>query len=74
VRHASVFQILKGLPGLYAGRHLENTKYVFMLRGRKITAEPVHASDEILLDVDGEAPGRLPATFEIVPRALLLKY
>ncbi len=74
VRHASVFQILKGLPGLYAGRHLENKKYVFMLRGRKITAEPVRSSDEILLDVDGEAPGRLPATFEIVPRALLLKY
>ena len=74
VRHASVFQILKGLPGLYAGRHLENKKYVFMLRGRKITAEPVRPSEEILLDVDGEAPGRLPATFEVVPRALLLKY
>ncbi len=74
VRNTSVFQILKGLPGLYKGRHLENKKNVFMLRGRKITAEPVRSSDEVLLDVDGEAPGRLPATFEVVPGALLLKY
>jgi diacylglycerol kinase family enzyme len=28
-------------------------------------------SDEVvLLDVDGEQPGRLPATFEILPHAL----
>jgi diacylglycerol kinase family enzyme len=45
-----------------------------MLRGRKITAEPADPADEVLLDVDGEAPGRLPATFEIVPRGLLLRY
>ena len=64
---------MKGFP-LYKGRHLENTRFVFMLRGRKITAEPVDPADEILIDVDGEAPGRLPATFEIVPRAILLKY
>lgn len=74
VRRASLLQFLKGFPALYKGRHLENTKYVFMLRGRKITAEPVDPADEVLLDVDGEAPGRLPATFEIVPRGLLLRY
>jgi len=74
VRKASLFQFMKGFPALYKGRHLENTRFVFMLRGRKITAEPVDPADEILIDVDGEAPGRLPATFEIVPRAILLKY
>ena len=74
VRKASLFQILKGLPSIYSGKHLNKTKHVFMLRGRKVTAEPVRSSDEVLLDVDGEAPGRLPATFEIVPRAILLKY
>lgn len=74
VRRTSLFQFMKGFPALYKGRHLENTRYVFMLRGRKITAEPVDPADEVLLDVDGEAPGRLPATFEIVPRGLLLRY
>jgi diacylglycerol kinase family enzyme len=30
-------------------------------------------SPKILLDVDGEAPGRLPATWTILPKALLLR-
>ncbi len=74
IRQASLFEIIKGFPSIYRGRHLENAKRVFMLRGRKIVAEPVSNADEVLLDVDGEAPGRLPAVFEIVPRAVLLKY
>ncbi|TIO13205.1 MAG: diacylglycerol kinase family lipid kinase, partial [Mesorhizobium sp.] len=27
-----------------------------------------------LVDVDGESPGRIPATFEILPGALTLRY
>ncbi len=74
IRQTSLFKFLRGIPSVYSGRHLEKEGDVFMLRGRKVTAEPVSSADEILLDVDGEAPGRLPATFEIVPRAILMKY
>ena len=74
IRRIPLWRLIKGFPSLYQGRHLNKTDSVFMLRGKKITAEPVNSSDEILIDVDGEAPGRLPATFEIVPRAILLKY
>jgi len=74
IRQTSLFKFLRGIPSVYSGRHLEKKGDVFMLRGKKVTAEPVSSSDEILLDVDGEAPGRLPATFEIVPRAILMKY
>ena len=40
------------------------------------TALHVHAEskEEVLLDVDGEAPGRLPATFEVLPGALRLQF
>jgi glycerol-3-phosphate dehydrogenase len=58
---------------IYRGEHLGELK-VTALRGRKITAIPVDGAAPVLLDVDGEAPGRLPATFEILPKALFLRY
>lgn len=73
IRKIPLWRVVQGFPSIYYGRHLNRKDYVFMLRGKKVTAEPVSSSDEILLDVDGEAPGRLPATFEIVPRAILLR-
>lgn len=54
---------------IYAGTHL-GMRQVEHARARRVQAE----SDEVvLLDVDGEQPGRLPASFEVVPGALLLK-
>jgi diacylglycerol kinase family enzyme len=38
-----------------------------------VHAEPLVPSDHVLLDIDGEAPGRLPATFEVRPAALHLR-
>ena len=74
IRQTSFFKFLRGIPSVYSGRHLEKEGDVFMLRGKKVTAEPVSSAEEVLLDVDGEAPGRLPATFEVLPRAILMKY
>jgi diacylglycerol kinase family enzyme len=34
---------------------------------------PVDGAAEVLLDVDGEAPGRLPATFELLAGALQVR-
>ena len=41
-------------------------------RARKVHAESA-AGEEVLLDVDGEQPGRLPATFELVRGAIHLR-
>jgi YegS/Rv2252/BmrU family lipid kinase len=62
--------VLRGMD-IYTGKHLTNPKVSFA-RARKIEAR---ASDgvEVLLDVDGEQPGRLPATFELVPGALKVR-
>lgn len=57
---------------IYRGAHLKR-EGTWCERARKVYAEPVNPNDSVLLDVDGEAPGALPATFEIVPGALLLR-
>lgn len=57
---------------LYSGAHLDHPN-VSVYRGRKIEAKPL-SNAPIYLDVEGEAPGSLPATFEVVPRALRLRF
>ncbi len=39
-------------------------------RGKKLRAS---SPEEVLIDLDGEQPGRLPLTFEILPRAVKIK-
>lgn len=72
LRDVGRLELLLKLRLVYPGKHL-NDKRVTVLRGRKISATPAPGAREVLLDVDGEAPGRLPATFEIIPRAILLR-
>ena len=56
---------------LYDGTHvkLPNTR---VLRARRVEAEPV-GDERVLLDVDGEQPGRLPARFTMLPGALRVR-
>jgi diacylglycerol kinase (ATP) len=56
---------------LYDGTHvtLRNTE---VLRARTVEAEPIGDSP-VLLDVDGEQPGRLPARITILPGALRVR-
>lgn len=64
--------LLRHARRFYEGTH-EQLDAVTTFRGRSITAIP-HTSSPVLLDVDGEPLGHLPATFEIVPRALRIQY
>jgi diacylglycerol kinase (ATP) len=59
---------------IYTGEHLNNPA-VTALRGAKVVAVPVAETRgrPVLIEVDGESAGRLPATFEIYPRALNLR-
>lgn len=56
---------------LYRGTHL-GLEHVHHAHASRVEAEPVDRQD-ILLDVDGEQPGRLPATFEVLPGSLLFR-
>ena len=56
---------------LYGGSHLSLPEVKSTL-ARKIEVSPVN-SEEIHIEVDGELPGKLPATFEILPKALKVR-
>ncbi len=62
-------EALKLSRKIYDGAHLSMDK-VTSRRARVVHAEPIEAGAVVELDVDGEAPGKLPAQFEIVPRSL----
>jgi diacylglycerol kinase (ATP) len=59
---------------IYTGEHLNNPA-VRVVRGAKVMALPVAETRgrPVLIEVDGESAGQLPATFEILPRALNLR-
>ncbi len=60
-----------GSGSLYDGSHIHNEK-VIETRASWVEAEPINAKP-VLLDIDGEAPGRLPARFDILTNALTLR-
>jgi diacylglycerol kinase family enzyme len=41
---------------------------------RRVEVRPVDPEQRIPLELDGETPGYLPATFEVVPGALKLRF
>jgi YegS/Rv2252/BmrU family lipid kinase len=65
-------RILANAPRLYLGAHLAMSEVGHAL-ARKITARPLHKDQIIEFEVDGELPGHLPATFQILPKALRVR-
>ena len=57
---------------VYRGQHLSRSGVGYR-RARRVRAEPENPSERVLLDIDGEAPGALPATFEVREGAVLLR-
>ncbi|HJZ86015.1 MAG TPA: diacylglycerol kinase family protein [Polyangia bacterium] len=68
----SRLELLTGGMKVYRGTHLGLPK-VTLARAQLVEAEPGQASERVLLDVDGEQPGRLPARFRLLPGVLRLK-
>lgn len=59
-------EAVMNLRRLYTGRLAEHPK-VTVLRGKRIMLD---SEQQVMLEADGEIPGRLPAAFEILPGAL----
>lgn len=66
-------EILTKINRIYEGTHL-SMKEVTGERVRQVEIAPVDPDARIPLELDGETPGRLPATFEVLPRALRLRF
>ncbi|RRH95313.1 diacylglycerol kinase family lipid kinase [Mesorhizobium tamadayense] len=74
LRAAGKLGLIRDIRLLYGGRH-RNHPAITILRGRKVLVEPLGDVEKngALVDIDGESPGRIPATFEILPGALTLR-
>ncbi len=55
---------------LYKGEHMSKAG-IRGLRGKRVQATPL-GDEPVLIDLDGEQPGRLPVTYEVLPGALKL--
>ena len=68
----SAMKIFTSAPRVYSGSHLLMPEVSHAL-ARKITVKAADSLAEIAMEVDGELPGRLPATFQIIPEALRVR-
>ena len=65
-------EVLAKIHRIYAGQHL-SMKEVQSVRCQRLHVAGVDGNARIPLEIDGETPGWLPATFEIVKGALRLR-
>lgn len=66
-------QVVRDIRRLYDGTHLQ-LEDVQSWEIRSLRATPAVADARIPVEIDGETPGHLPATFEILPHALPLRF
>jgi len=62
-------ETLTQMPKIYKAAHIGHPK-VKVYQAKKVVAT---STEQVLLDVDGEQPGKLPTTFTICPGAIKLK-
>ena len=67
------FDVLIQVRRLFNGSHL-TLEEVSNTTVRKLQAAPVETDLQVPIELDGETPGRLPATFETLPGALRVRF
>jgi YegS/Rv2252/BmrU family lipid kinase len=68
----SALKIFASAPRVYLGSHLSMPEVSHAL-ARKVTVRSADREAEVALEIDGELPGKLPATFQIIPEALRVR-
>ena len=68
----NALKIFTSAPRVYMGSHLSMPE-VSHAHARKVTIRPADRGSEVALEIDGELPGKLPATFQIIPEALRVR-
>lgn len=72
MRAASKLLVLTLMNRMYSGAHVSHP-LISIHRGNKVEVLPAVNGKPALIDCDGEAPGSVPATFEMLAGALRLK-
>jgi diacylglycerol kinase (ATP) len=60
------FEALRSINDIYSAKHLQNPK----VTGWRSAEVKLSSAERVLVDVDGEMCGTLPATFTVVPKAI----
>ena len=68
----STAKVLANAYSLYRGTHLDMDEVQSTL-AKRIEITAADPSQEILLETDGELPGKLPAVYEVIPNALRVR-
>jgi len=74
LKATSKLVLLRDLQMVYGGRHRQHPS-ITIERARRVSVTPLGdpALAPVLLDIDGESPGRLEARFEVLPGVLRLR-
>ena len=72
IKGMKMLEFFRNAWKIYLGTHLSHPK-ISLIRGRKIEAVAEDDESEVLIEIDGEQLGKLPATFEIIPHNFLVK-
>ncbi len=72
VKGMKVMEFLRNVWKIYTGSHLSHPR-ITLIRGSRIEAYPEEEDKDILIELDGEQLGKLPAAFEVIPRNFLVK-
>lgn len=72
VKGMKVMEFFRNVWKIYTGTHLSHPK-ISLIRGRRIEAYPEEGEEDVLIELDGEQLGKLPAVFEVIPQSFLVK-
>jgi diacylglycerol kinase (ATP) len=68
----SALRIFTSAPRLYLGSHISMPEVSHSL-ARKISVRAANKSQSVAIEIDGELPGRLPAMFQVIPKAIRVR-
>jgi YegS/Rv2252/BmrU family lipid kinase len=72
IKGMKFFEFFRNGWRIYTGTHLSHPK-ISLIRGTKVEAISADEENDVLIEIDGEQLGKLPATFEIIPGSILVK-
>jgi YegS/Rv2252/BmrU family lipid kinase len=72
IKGISLWEFGRNVRRIYTGSHLSHAK-ITLFRGKSIDVQPLDADKEVLIEMDGEQLGRLPATFDLCPLSIAVK-
>jgi len=72
VKGMKALEFFRNAWRIYNGSHLSHPK-ISLHRGRRVDVQALDQDEDVLIELDGEQLGSLPASFELIPRNIVVK-